>query len=57
MTYLSKACAALALVQAGAFEAQAQTSPSEKRCQPWPLPPEKYDTWRTLTFNLDSRDY
>jgi hypothetical protein len=27
------------------------------RCQPWPLPPEKYDTWRTLTFNFDSRDY
>jgi hypothetical protein len=27
------------------------------RCQPWPLPAEKYDSWRTLTFNFDSRDY
>jgi hypothetical protein len=27
------------------------------RCQPWPLPSENYDSWRTLTFNFDSRDY
>lgn len=27
------------------------------RCQPWPLPAEKYDSWRTLTFNFDPRDY
>lgn len=27
------------------------------RCQPWPLPPEKYDSWRTITFNFDSLDY
>lgn len=29
----------------------------DSRCQPWPLPPEKYDAWRTITFNFDSRDY
>jgi hypothetical protein len=27
------------------------------RCQPWPLPPEKYNSWRYLTFNFDPRDY
>jgi hypothetical protein len=27
------------------------------RCQPWPLPPEKYDAWRTMTFYFDPRDY
>jgi len=27
------------------------------RCQPWPLPAEKYDSWRTLTFNFDPRDH
>jgi hypothetical protein len=26
-------------------------------CQPWPLPPEKYNSWRTITFNFDPRDY
>jgi hypothetical protein len=104
MTYLSKACAALVLAQAGALDAQAQTPPAKRltvdelvngilkeqdkkpnshsasppagagatfrqvadaavrnvmdsRCQPWPLPPEKYDSWRTITFNFDSRDY
>lgn len=27
------------------------------RCQPWPLSPEKYGSWRTITFNFDPRDY
>lgn len=27
------------------------------RCQPWPLSPEKYNGWRTITFNFDPRDY
>jgi len=22
------------------------------RCQPWPLSPEKYDSWRIITFNF-----
>ena len=25
------------------------------RCQPWPLAPEKYESWRILTLNFDSR--
>ena len=27
------------------------------RCQPWPLSPEKYNSWRYITFNFDPRDY
>lgn len=27
------------------------------RCQPWPLSPEKFTSWRTITFNFDPRDY
>jgi hypothetical protein len=28
------------------------------RCQPWPLPADKYARgWRTITFNFDPRDY
>src|SRR5216683_1645513 len=27
------------------------------RCQPWPLSPEKFNAWRTITFNFDPRDY
>ncbi len=28
------------------------------RCQPWPLPPDKYSNgWRFITFNFDPRDY
>jgi hypothetical protein len=27
------------------------------RCQPWPLSTEKYNAWRTITFNFDPRDY
>ncbi|MDP2331158.1 MAG: hypothetical protein Q8M19_10755 [Reyranella sp.] len=27
------------------------------RCQPWPLVPEKFNNWRTITFNFDPRDY
>lgn len=27
------------------------------RCQPWPLPRESYNTWRTITFHFDSRDF
>jgi hypothetical protein len=27
------------------------------RCQPWPLSPEKYTSWRYITFNFDPRDY
>jgi hypothetical protein len=27
------------------------------RCQPWPLSPEKFNSWRTITFNFDPRDY
>jgi len=57
VTYLSTACAALVLVQA-TFPAEARTAPAgNPRCQPWPLPAENYDNWRTLTFNFDSRDY
>ena len=26
-------------------------------CQPWPLAPEKFANWRTITFNFDPRDY
>ncbi len=27
------------------------------RCQPWPLSPEKYNSWRKFAFNFDPRDY
>jgi hypothetical protein len=27
------------------------------RCQPWPLSPDKYNSWRSITFNFDPRDY
>ena len=27
------------------------------RCQPWPLPSDKFNGWRTITFNFDPRDY
>ena len=27
------------------------------KCQPWPLPMEKINSWRTITFNFPSRDY
>ncbi|WIM13465.1 hypothetical protein [Enhydrobacter sp.] len=27
------------------------------RCQPWPLSPDKYNAWRTITFHFDPRDY
>ena len=27
------------------------------RCQPWPLSPEKFGSWKTITFNFDPRDY
>jgi outer membrane biosynthesis protein TonB len=27
------------------------------RCQPWPLSAEKFNSWRTITFNFDPRDY
>lgn len=27
------------------------------RCQPWPLSPEKYNSWRIITFIFDPRDY
>jgi hypothetical protein len=27
------------------------------RCHPWPLPPEKYNSWRYINFNFDPRDY
>ncbi len=27
------------------------------RCQPWPLSAEKFNNWRTITFNFDPRDY
>lgn len=27
------------------------------RCQPWPLSQEKFNSWRTITFNFDPRDY
>jgi len=27
------------------------------RCQPWPLSPEKFTSWRTIIFNFDPRDY
>jgi hypothetical protein len=26
-------------------------------CQPWPLSPDKYNSWRSITFNFDPRDY
>lgn len=26
------------------------------KCQPWPLAPEKYALWRTITFSFDARD-
>ena len=27
------------------------------RCQPWPLSPEKFNGWKTITFIFDPRDY
>lgn len=27
------------------------------RCQPWPLPLDRYEVWQTLTFNFDPRDF
>jgi hypothetical protein len=27
------------------------------RCQPWPLPSDRYNGWHTITFNFDPRDY
>jgi hypothetical protein len=27
------------------------------RCQPWPLSPEKFTGWKSITFNFDPRDY
>jgi hypothetical protein len=27
------------------------------RCQPWPLSADKFNGWRTITFNFDPRDY
>jgi hypothetical protein len=27
------------------------------RCHPWPLSPEKFNSWRSITFNFDPRDY
>ncbi len=27
------------------------------RCQPWPLSPEKFTSWKSITFNFDPRDY
>jgi hypothetical protein len=27
------------------------------RCQPWPLPTDRYNGWRSITFNFDPRDY
>ena len=27
------------------------------RCQQWPLSPEKYQSWKRITFNFDWRDY
>jgi hypothetical protein len=27
------------------------------RCQPWPLSPEKFNAWRTITFNFDPREF
>jgi hypothetical protein len=35
----------------------AQRAIMNPRCQPWPLAPEKYASWRTITFNFDPRDY
>jgi hypothetical protein len=26
------------------------------RCQPWPLPADRYNDWHTFTFNFDPRD-
>jgi len=44
----------------GAFRAAADAAHRaimNPRCQPWPLSPEKYNSWRTITFNFDPRDY
>lgn len=35
----------------------AQRAIMNPRCQPWPLSAEKYNSWRTITFNFDPRDY
>ncbi|MDB5488118.1 MAG: tolA [Reyranella sp.] len=29
----------------------------DPRCHPWPLPLEKYQSWKTMTFNFDPRDF
>lgn len=29
----------------------------DPRCQPWPLPADKYQSWKTMTFNFDPRDF
>ena len=50
---------ALVLVQAIAGSAMAQSYRAimNPRCQPWPLSAEKFNAWRTITFNFDPRDY
>jgi hypothetical protein len=30
---------------------------TNSRCQPWPLSPDSYNSWRTLTLSFDSRDF
>ena len=27
------------------------------RCQPWPLPADRFNGWRTITFNFDPREF
>ena len=46
-----------AALAAGAAADAAHRAIMNPRCQPWPLSPEKYNSWRNITFNFDPRDY
>lgn len=39
-----------------AFAESAYRAVLNKRCQPFKLPPEKYNRWKTMTLNFDPRD-
>ena len=49
--------APFAEIEAAAADA-AKRAVLNPRCQPWPLPADKYSSgWRYITFNFDPRDY
>jgi hypothetical protein len=36
---------------------RAAADAAHRAAQPWPLSPEKYNSWRKFAFNFDPRDY